>query len=323
MDNTFMDAHTLAVGHHLIRYYDDQQSDLIIPSHVRKLTLTDIGPGAITARNVECMRISEGYKRLAKSSIISPDDRLKSLELPYTVSELEVGFLRTGRSAPDIRITRLLDEQEWSLLQGSSIPCGGGRRILLPPKQSGSVFEPVSAAANTLCTPMSELRSELEVLFVHDPASTIFIPTECYDFRNKAARLEEHTAVMRMIKKQRMGWRNAEAEKLSDFRIRANQTAQLNYLSFALLDAGCVRPAGNGRLMVGIRIRRSQLFAPALLPVARNGHMYYLYSRLHLSNQADCPYWREDMGVFDENGLVTDRKLSDMVYAKARLLMLL
>ena len=42
-----------------------------------------------------------------------------------------------------------------------------------------------------------------------------------------------------------------------------------------------------------------------------------------MTGEAACPYWREDMGIFDETGLITNRKLSEVVYAKARLPMLL
>ena len=37
----------------------------------------------------------------------------------------------------------------------------------------------------------------------------------------------------------------------------------------------------------------------------------------------NAPYWREDVGVFDGNGLVTEQSVSEAVYAKARLLMFL
>ena len=66
------------------------------------------------------------------------------------------------------------------------------------------------------------------------------------------------------------------------------------------------------------------LMAPALRPVVLNGRRYYIYSRQYLTSNPECPYVREDMGVFsEEEGLLTDRKLSEEIYAKARMLMLL
>ena len=68
---------------------------------------------------------------------------------------------------------------------------------------------------------------------------------------------------------------------------------------------------------------REMLFTPQLLPIHCDGQQYYLYSRNRLTADPACPYQREDVCVFDKAGLVTDKKISETVYGKARLLMLL
>ena len=81
--------------------------------------------------------------------------------------------------------------------------------------------------------------------------------------------------------------------------------------------------SAGGSVEVTLILTKARLFTPQLLPVRLDGVQYYLYSRNHLTSDRSCLYYREDVCIFDETGLVTDKKLSEAVYGKARLLILL
>ncbi len=322
-ESTFMDSRLLAAGDTLIRFRE-KKSLVTVPSYAGNLILNKIGPGAVIAQGVTRLNIGEGYTRLSGRAILGYGD-LSALMLPASLEEAETDFV-VAVNMSRILVRRQLDEQELAVLTGVGIPIAKGHRILAPGEFTSPALRVLTTAALCLAPAAPLLSPEMHVLFeANSPSDSIFSPVGCYDLTGSHTSTEEYSAVMDMIGRGRTGWRHPEAEKKNDYWMRVKNPSRsvLHPLSLIIFkEPPSLLPRGK-RAEIIPEIIKTRLFTPSLLPILHEGTQYYLYSRNHLTGSEECPYYREDMGVFTVEGLVTDRKISEAVYAKARFIMLL
>ena len=316
---TYMDGSLLAAGHTLIRCTLTGEN-AAAPSVAGRMQLTEAGSGSIITQHVRKLTLEDGYIRLNRACIAA-DRELETVELPASVKEISPGFLR-GSSVREILLRQYADEHTADLLKASSFRLKYGEFLFLPALSGPHVLENISAAAAVLAPPLPFLNSDMRILFLWNDSVSIVNPRPCYDLTGRAAEMDEYTAVMNMIRDGVTGWRHPEADRQSDNRIRVNAAGGSHTEeSIARYSLSPAQPDGQPRLTV--RLTRNKLFTPQLLPIRWQERQYYLYSRNHLTRDRECPYWREDVCVFDAEGLVTDRTISEAVYAKARLLIFL
>ena len=320
-EEVYMDDRALAAGQTMIRFTPDPTHQFI-PSRVGPLQLNTLGPGSVIGGSVSFLTVEEGYIRLLPRSISA--GTLKQLELPYTVQEAAPDFL-VGSPAAEILFRRRLTAGELSSLKESSLPAGGGKRILIRSQLSGEELAPAAAAFSSMAPPLPVLNDRMAALMLDTPGVQIFAPRPCWDLSGQETRIEEYAIVQRMIRQQFFGWRHPEAELQSDLRIRTGvmPPRQPEMLSLAEFDPAQAVLQPDGRYELTLHLVSRGMVVPVLLPVILDGKQFYLYSKQHLTRKAECPYWREDVGIFDAEGLITDQKLSEAVYVKARLPMLL
>lgn len=320
-NNTFMDERSLAVGQTMIRFVADITTPSV-PSEVGPLSLTELASGSVSSGSCKQLTVEEGYVRICSGAIRS--QYALHLELPHTLRELAHDFVH-GTPPSEIVFHRHLTPGEMSALRDASFPCGGGKRILIPNQISGEVFRPVYDATCCMMPALPYLDRRMTVLMTDVNGMTVFNPAFCHDLSGTETKLEEYAAVMRMIRLKARGWRHPEAERRSDLRVRSGDDPPRYRESLTLVEYSPEEHTllPDGRFAVKLRLFSGPFLTPALLPVTCGGKTYYLYSRQHLMKDPECPYWREDMGIFDENGLVTDPGISEDAYVKARLPMLL
>lgn len=321
-DNTFMDSQLLAVEHTAIRFCAKGRQ-CSLPSRAGDLTLTHIGAGAIVSRETKALTIEEGYRRISDLAFTMPS-ALERLDLPSTLREATSRGI-VGGNLKQLCLRRCLDGQGLQELQGSSLPAGGGIRVLNPDSVTGEVFEPFSAISRAMGSPLTTLAQRMRALFVMEkPDDSIFEKRRCFDLAGNATETEEYAVVMDMIRAGQTGWRHSEAERTSD----ARGCGKLNGWRTSIMALGYYRPEDasrgpDGKVYIDLYVIKARLATPSLLPILWKDRRYYLYSRNHLNADANCPYFRDDIGIFDESGLVTDRQLSEEVYGRARMLMVL
>ena len=316
---TYMDDCLLAADHTLIRCSRTGES-VTVPSRAGGLRLTEAGSGAIVTRNTKRLTLEEGYIRLNAACVI-PDQELAGIELPATVTEIAPGFLRSA-ALQEIELCQWADGRTIGQLRAASFPLKGGQSLFVPALTGTQALDNITAAAASLAPPLPALGREMCVLFEWEDGVGLTAPRTCYDLTGRADRMDECTAVMDMIRAGDLGWQHLQAERRSDYRIKSHGFhIPWGKLCFALCPTADLEPGAGERLKV--RLIGHKLFTPRLLPIRWQGRQYYLYSRNHLAANRNAPYWREDVGVFDGNGLVTEQSVSEAVYAKARLLMFL
>ena len=316
-EEVYMDDRALAAGQIMIRFTPDPMQQLI-PSRVGPLQLNTLGPGSVIGGSVSYLTVEEGYTRLLPGSISA--GVLKMLKLPYTVQEVAPGFL-TGSPSAEILFRRRLTAGELASLRDISLPAGGGMRLLTGSQLTGEELGPVAAALSSLAPPLPVLNDRMAALMLDTPGTQIFSARPCFNLLGPETRTEEAALVQQMIRQQFFGWRHPGAELQSDRRVRAGllPPPHPEALALAEFDPGKAVLRPDGCYDVTVHLLSRAMAVPALLPVALEEKQFYLYSRQHLVSKTDCPYWREDIGIFDADGLVTDQKLSEAVYAKARL----
>ena len=92
-------------------------------------------------------------------------------------------------------------------------------------------------------------------------------------------------------------------------------------------DSRAAVPSGqdSARETVTVRLHlfRQKAFFPTLRYVRCEDADWWIYSRNYLTGSEEHPYIRMEMGVFNREGLVTNRKQAEAVYAKYRFLSML
>ena len=315
--NTYMDERALAIDHTLIRYEVPEKTRATVPSQLGGQALTTAGGGAIVVRHTKQLFLEEGFVRLKTGCVVAGFE-LKELTLPASVAEVEPQFYRNG-GLERLIIRRRLDETDRARLRDNSWLLADGSRLIAPAALAGPALDAVANAAASLAQPLPQLRGDMRFLLyaTHNETTSIFDSRACHDPHGRAVKTEEYAAVMEMIRENSLGWKHPAAERSSDLRIRGNQG-----IPYARPLSLVTMLPGTGPV-AQFQVTFSLLFTPQLLPIRCDGQQYYLYSRNRLTADPACPYQREDVCVFDKAGLVTDKKISETVYGKARLLMLL
>ncbi len=319
----YMDERALAAGHTMVRWTNDDE-EFSLPPRVGPLSLTDIGAGAVICGPGTSLTVAPGYLRLHANSIVGTG-KLVEISLPWTVTDIAPDFYAGPRNrALRLTIHRHLSRRAFDDLLRSAFHLENGLYLCDMPE--GAEWTALRSAASCCLPLLPPLRASMRALFSLSPSNaSVFDRLLCADLAGRHDAVEEHTVVMEMIAENQTGWHVPEAERQSDLRVRANGALR-KYGPFTAL---FLKPFESADLPRGGKdaclelMRLPAVFTPALRPVRLNGQQYWLYSRNHLCPDVRCPYEREDVGVFARDGLVTDRALSEAVYAKARMLMLL
>ena len=288
-----------------------------------------LGSGSVVAVKARHLTVSEGVTGIMQGAI-TISRVLEELSLPASLADTEqfpmhfvAGDARLS-SLKRIDIRRELDGPVEEKLRLISYNTGRHQRIIDLRAISDASMSAVSAFAGQFARP-AHIDRAMGVLFVNEnKTATLFDDRPCYDMERGTEKTSEYAVIKAMIKAGRTGYRHRASECWSDQVIRANRNSQMPGLcSVATVPMRPGRRSKEGPYHTVVTVRRHLLFSPALLPVRLHGVRYYIYSRQHQVADDNNHYQREDVCVFDDEGLVTNRALSEAVYAKARLLMVL
>ena len=331
----YLDDRTLAMEQTLIRLKCEGGS-VTVPVSFGGHQVSVVGSGALTLSGVQELAFAPGYVEL-KEKCLGFSQTLQSIHVPESVRVIaETLFVRTFYASNlQLYIDRALQPASFLDIRQAALPVGGMKRLLPPALLNRAEMEPVRCLMRQSASPPALICKEMRILFrgqIDDTKSgiytgTIFEPRPCYDFLFGREETEEYTAVMEMIRADDPGWHDTAAERKSDLIIRRgnNPVAPGTCSQVALAMCGQLpdAPGPDSLFHIQIHMYRQHLFFPALRYVRHRGSDWWIYSRNYLTMHPDQPYLREDVGVFDRDGLVTDRKTSEDVYAKFRFLAIL
>ena len=331
--NCYMDERTLVLGQTLIRLKCGEAC-VTVPAAFGGFGVTTLGSGALTLDGVQELTIAPGYAEL-KEKCVSAASTLKRVNIPESVQTVPESMFASTGSGVELYVSRGLKPALFLDIRRMSLPVGGTDRLLPSDLLARGGLEIVRRLMGSVEKPAAEINRGMRLLFcgrLPDGANriyngTVFDPRPCYDFLSGRRETEEYTAVMEMISDEDPGWHHPASERASDRALRAGHDPLAPVLYAGVGAAVCERmpfsPGPDGLFHVLFRLFRKNLFFPTLRQVRHRGADWWIYSRNWLTVSPEHPYQREDVGVFDRNGLVTDRKVSEDVYAKARFLSLL
>ena len=332
--NYYMDGQALVLERTLIRLTSDA-NQVRVPSVFGNLAAETVGSGALApGEHTYELRFDSGYAEWKESSVRCSSS-LKRIFFPETAEHISRSALTyMFDSDVDLYIDRALPPQVFCDIRQNAPRTGRGWLIssALPAQKS---MEPVRALMQNLA-PAAEIRMEMGILFFSMLpymngskwyTGSIFAPRPCFDFQKAGTEMEEYTAVMRMIRKGDAGWHDPDSEKQADLDIRFGR-AQIDQstcgkVCIAVLDGPAAKRSSDGKYHTRLHLSRQYLFFPSLWPIRHQGKDWWLYSRNYLTGSPERPYRREEVGIFNREGLITDRKITEDVYAKYRLLSVL
>ena len=335
-ESFFMDDRTLALEHTLLTLLCDGPR-FTVPARFGDCSVTTVGSGALQISNVEELRIAPGYTVLHEGCLCYTAV-LRKLYIPESVQTLSPTLFisKFYQFNPELYIARALHPDVFRDIRLAALPLDE-KRILIPPAllmRNG--MAPVYALACNVAVSPAVIGREMRILFsgqLPNDASrsiysgTIFDSRPCYDFLSIRKQTEEYTAVMEMIRDGDSGWHDPEAERLSDLDILFEKpiigNGTVPEVAVVLCEKFSNGPGLDNRFHVQFHAFKQFLFFPSLQQIRHRGSDWWIYCRNYLTGDPKRPYMREDVGVFDRNGLITDRKTSEDVYAKCRFLSLL
>ena len=336
----YCDSRVLAIDHTLIRFKANSER-VGIPSSFGGYPVTVVGPGSVNLGGVRECTFEPGYSEFRAGCLFAKlgEGMLERLSFPETVRTIPNSlFPNNGKhSGPRIThqhlfIARALDPDVFYGIRRGALPVGKNVRLVPYAMLGKAKLGPVVSLLRNCGEPTVELNGNQGTVFFGELPETktisfyqgtVFDSRRCFDFDHGRQRTEEHTVVMEMIREGNLGWHDEASEREADLRIRVGLGQLTCSVPVALCEGMSGEPGPDGKYHVTFHVFGRSLFVPALRYVRHRGKDWWVYSRNYLNGNPEQPYWRRDVGVFDRDGLVIDRKTSEDVYAKVRFLSLL
>ena len=333
-----MDADSAALGGTML-CHNSSQRVVLVPSSVNGQRLTNLGAGALCCPNAERVALQEGYRRVSAEAFKHLPDTCGELTLPESLEQVDRARWIDLTPFKRVRLKRRLTQQEWAQLMERSMDAGNGYRLI----HGADEGSPVLGVAAQLFGGSGKIPPIVDpedfglpiyMTDSQDYNKSVFVRMPCFHPGADSDAMTEDQGVVEAIARGRMGRRDPDCEAFADNLLREGvhtidtlrqRTTILGFDPRAALYS-------DGARHVVIDIRPAYYYSQLLRRVMMDGHAYYVYSRKSLVQsavrlgQTTTPfvrYLREDVGVYDASGLVTDPIISENVYEKYRMLCVL
>ncbi len=338
-DEIFTDS-VLGLGDTLLRFVSSGQTVVVPHAPVPGSALRVVGSGSVVAMNAVSVRVEEGYTHLEQSCISTKNSNLEQLVLPKS--------LRCA-SNPGVRVRQLVLRRSITpqscqfLSRGLLYGPPAARRLLLTPDMLKlSEMQPLEKLLDSVGWAV-HIPSGLRIMFMIpikvnnggvDPSISFLKDFTsaygCLDFSSGRTHVQEEQVIREMISQGDLGFHDPEAE-LNNDRLWKKSASEYGkqaipgVMVLTSMDAPPILAGTRGTLEVNVSVTAQccRLFTPALCPIRFGGQTYYLYSRNIFTSGSDMLYWRQDVAVCDRKGYLTNRTLSQEIYAKHRFISLL
>ena len=330
----YMDDHALVLEHTLIRLTGGA-AQFRVPSVFGDISVQTVGSEALVLKDVEELTFDSGYIEW-KDYVLHCPSTLRRVFLPETAEKISPLMLRSNIHPDlDLYLDRALTPEVFHDIHRHALHLGSQGHLITSELLEMKEMEPVCCLMKNNAAP-AEIHREMGILFVkQNPAvsgnkllfASVFEAQSCYGFVGSRTQTEEYTVVMEMIRRGDNGWHDPGSEMQADLNLRSGRPPYESYMirsvSFAMVEALPTAPGRDGKYHVRFHLFQRFAFFPSLWQIRHQGKDWWIYSRNYLTGVPERPYFREEMGVFNREGLVTDRKTSEDVYAKYRLLSVL
>ena len=341
----YLDERASVIGGTLIRLNDNGE-DVRVSSSYGGNPVSVLGSGAVVVPRAVRLTLEEGFRRL-ESDCMTGNRSLREIRLPATLREIDgvIGIWRNLAGEPfHLFLDRRMTAGVWEDIRQRAVPVGGKQYALSPGELNRDAMRPADALPASLEAPGASVQKEMRCVFLvrqkdkEDLQEQFFSKISCLDLKYGRGTVCEADIVTEMIRDGDEGLRHAGAEEFSDLMIRKNGKTGAEAdkeVCLILCEPGPAEDHGGGapapsdrkssRAAVTVRLHlfRQKAFFPSLRYVRSDDSDWWIYSRNYLTGIEDHPYIRMEMGVFNRQGMVTNREQAEAVYAKYRFISML
>ena len=280
-----------------------------------------VGAGVAPSRH-KSLVFEEGIETVSLCS------SLEMAELPTTVRTVNGAFDKLPTRIPIIRLWRSFPLARWRSLSSQMTPASRGRMLFSGP-----------LAALDLESDKLEINmvawypQDADVLFIPDYPE--YIPNRdsecefqhpCIGIRDDLEKAIPVASLVKLARNRHTVGLNASTEAAADIELRANRqphpgTPVPNIRRTIVIANTPVSIPGSDNVLVCFTFISCYPFFCSLLPVMLEGECYYIGCTNYLfGRNNNRAYQRIEQAVFSQDGLVTDRALTEAVYEKFMLM---
>lgn len=315
----YLDKAYAAVDNVLI-HYSGNDASLTIPERLANMTIHSIGDGAfMQSKSLKFVNIPRGIRRIGKRAF-SGCENLEKAVINIKEKEIDKDAFYSCSKLTNINFLEFeLSAQSYMSLLSSSEPANGKMRFSYN-LSDNKILE----NAEIHIMPAVYINNGIKRLFVlHDynekGIDSMNKARENYNFHGDEFPISETDAFMELIKSDNDCETDKETEEKNDLFLH-DDYCPLVYKTPVFTFNDSKTATENDRYCIDINVSIAYHFWQSKVPVRYNGKNYYVYRRNYLSPDDDLKYVRIDTAIFSENGLVTNQKEAQEVYAKYKLL---
>ena len=306
--------------------YEGKDVHLKIPPRLDNMEIHTIGNGAVMeSENLQQVIVPDGIKRIGENSF-SGCDQLVDAYLPYSVTSFALNAFRDCPKLSNLFIYGIeLNEQKYRDLRDSSRRVNDSVYLAQYFPDLGGVKD---AVASTDARTANYIQSGITRLFVFQSLqentgeASLRRGLGGIGFESKDRYVTETGEFLRLIADQNVYDADALSEEKNDRFLKSEKFPTIEKTAVFTFDDSKTKRE-NGKYIIIADIKIGYHFWQSKVPVNLYGNNYYIYRRHYLTSRPELNYIREDVAVFTNKGIVSNRKEAQEVYAKYKLLSIL
>ncbi len=321
MMNTHIDGEYLTFGNVLINY-NGTEPIIHIPEQIGGETITEIGDGAFSElSHVQQIVVPKTVRKIGNNAF-SDCSNLMNISFLGSIEEFaDNAFINCPAVISMVFDDLKISSNDYDRLKGNSIQSKTGTCVAMEFPTYIKVFRTFIVDGSY---PAYNIPYHVRVLFISHGENEekgrnfLFHKPECISFYSDDLSMTEDAAFKdNMIHSIEEPYFSI-AEQENDFRVRNDMKSNISKTCIFTYDDSQTKDIEGGKSM-SVVLRVGRIFWQSALKILYDKREYYLYRRYYLTHDSDVQYMREDIALYRNDGLVTDRSEAEKVYAKYKL----
>lgn len=314
---SYTNADYLVLDGVLILYTGIVSERIVIPRIIDGQTIKKIGRSAFQdCTFIKSITIPDSVTRIESSAFIGCSN-LKEIALPIFYNDIHIEADAFVGCKSLERILATATEKEYQRLVSSARSLADGTLVIMSEQKIKTMLCAMSGYIEA--TPI-----DTKYIFnVKDYAvNTILGKLVVYGLKDKLTIIEDEAVMNHISTGDMRGPFASDNETQIDWHVRANKPAEYRRTALTYFYPSETMRLGE-KVHIKIMVSDGYHFVQSLVKIIYSGKDFYVYRRHYLSPIKEELYTRQDITVYDRNGLVENQEVAKEVYAKYMLLALL
>lgn len=318
-----------------ILVYNGDKEDLIIPSVIDGQPIRAIGDGAfISCNNTRRIQISEGIKSIGQQAFKNCR-KLVSLTVPASVNDCDILAFLGLDEMNMLQVVRKVSRENYNRIKENNIEMDNHVILMANPhseiedlnciyeglKRTVKFAEGISLNMGRLYLDFSKEFEQKKQTFDSDAKFEYSLPEKwtSFDLKRGMERVHEKQAFLQKIRENVSEPFSAESEEMDDKYERLGNARKIENTAIVFMDDNETKILGD-EVTISLQIRWGKWYWQSSKRIVFEGKDYYVYRRQYLTSDEKTPFARREVCIFDENGIVSDKKIIGAIYGKYYLL---